>query len=85
MAANFNIGDLVRFKPIKHANKVFQDLSDAESLVLVTDTLKSDTGYSEKFFYGMLLSSGVIHLWNNDQFYLVSTKDDKKNFEQKLA
>ena len=51
MAVSFNIGDLVRFKPIKHANKVFQDLSEAESLVLVTDTLK-DQSYSNKFFYG---------------------------------
>ena len=82
MAVSFNIGDLVRFKPIKHANKVFQDLSEAESLVLVTDTLK-DQGYSNKFFYGMLLSTGVIHLWNNEQFYLASAKGNKKNFDQK--
>mgnify|MGYP001382192912 CR=1 FL=1 len=85
METSFNIGDLVRFKPTEYTNKVFQDLSDAESLVLVTDTLKNNTGYSKKFFYGMLLSTGVIHLWNNDQFYLVSTKNDKKNFERKLA
>ena len=83
MAANFNIGDLVRFKPTEYTNKVFQDLSDAESLVLVTDNFKNNTGYSKKFFYGMLLSTGVIHLWNNDQFYLASTKENKKNFDQK--
>ena len=82
MAVSFNIGDLVRFKPIKHANKVFQDLSEAESLVLVTDTLK-DQSYSNKFFYGMLLSTGVIHLWNNEQFYLASAKGNKKNFDRK--
>ena len=79
MAANFNIGDLVRFKPTEYTNKVFQDLSDAESLVLVTDNLSS----SKSFFYGMLLSTGIIHLWNGEQFYLVAAKSNKKNFEQK--
>ena len=85
MEANFNIGDLVRFKPTEYTNKVFQDLSDAESLVLVTDNLKNNTGYSKKFFYGMLLSTGIVHLWNVEQFDLVAAKSNKKNFEQKLA
>ena len=79
MEASFNIGDLVRFKPTEYTNKVFQDLSDAESLVLVTDNLPS----SKNFFYGMLLSTGIIHLWNGEQFYLVSAKRNKKKFRAK--
>ena len=85
METSFDIGDLVRFKPTEYTNKVFQDLSDAESLVLVTDNLKNNTGYSKKFFYGMLLSTGIVHLWNGEQFYLVAAKSNKKNFDQKLV
>ncbi len=81
METSFDIGDLVRFKPTEYTNKVFQDLSDAESLVLVTNNLPS----SKNFFYGMLLSTGIIHLWNGEQFYLVAAKSNKKNFDQKLV
>ena len=85
MVTDFNIGDLVRFKPTEYTNKVFQDLSDAESLVLVTDNLKNNTGYSKKFFYGMLLSTGVVHLWNIEQFYLVSHGSGEKKLAKNFG
>jgi len=69
---NFKVGDLVRMEPVSEA---FAALPAANSLVIVTNELPSST----RFFYGRVCSTGDEHLWNCDQFCLLS-RAGEKNF-----
>jgi len=70
MKTVFSPGDLLRFKEdsywrTERAN--FVDPASVASLVLVTDSIES----SNRFFYGLVCSTGETHLWSHDQFDLV--------------
>ena len=68
----FKVGDLVQMQPV---SEVFAALPASAGLVIVTNELPS----SSRFFYGQLCSTGEEHLWNCDQFDLLSPAG-KKNF-----
>lgn len=70
MAADFKVGDLVKFK--EHS-EVFAALPATSGLVLVTKDLPS----SSQFFYGQLCATGEEHLWGYDQFCLLSPTGEK--------
>ena len=60
----FEVGDLLRPKP----SSFMKTDTLSEDLVLVSDSLSS----SNRFFYGIVCSTGEQHLWSYDQFYLLS-------------
>ena len=70
MLTDFDVGDLLRFKPASRVNCALTDrpLLGTDGLILVVDTV----GGSKKHFYGYACSTGEKHLWSYDQFYLVS-------------
>ena len=70
MVTDFDVGDLLRFKPASRVNCALTDkpLLGTDGLILVVDTV----GGSKKHFYGYVCSTGEKHLWSYDQFYLVS-------------
>ena len=67
MKTDFELGDLVKFKP-GSARSSLQRLEGTDSLVVVTRLLPA----SKKFFYGRVCSTWEEHLWCYDQFYLLS-------------
>ena len=70
MKTVFEAGDLVRLKKdswwVKRS-QTFREMIADDSLVLVTD----DIVKSQRFFYGLICSTGETRLWTHDQFDLV--------------
>jgi hypothetical protein len=64
MNKDFELGDLVKFKP---ASSSFRDPKGLNSLVVVTRLLPA----SKKFFYGRVCSTWEEHLWSYDQFLMI--------------
>jgi hypothetical protein len=74
MKTVFEVGDLLKFKEDSYwrsGRASFADPRNVASLVLVTDSIES----SNRFFYGLVCSTGETHLWSHDQFYMVSAAD----------
>ena len=70
MKTVFKVGDLVKFKESswwRTDRASFVDPRNVASLGLVTDSIES----SNRFFYGLVCSTGETHLWSHDQFDLV--------------
>ena len=67
MKTDFELGDLVKFKP-GNSSSSLRRLEGTDSLVVVTRLLPA----SKKFFYGRVCSTWEEHLWSYDQFYLLS-------------
>ena len=66
MKREFDVGDLLKFKP---ASEVFAALPATAGLVLVTKKVPG----SSRFFYGRVCyDQKEDHLWSYDQFFLVS-------------
>ena len=65
MKTDFEVGDLLQFKP---ASEVFEALPASASLVLMTSKVPG----SARFFYGRQMNANEDHLWSYDQFLLVS-------------
>ncbi len=63
----FELGDLLRFKPGNHSSPS-PGIDGTASLVVVTRLLPA----SRRFFYGRACSTWEEHLWNCNQFDLVS-------------
>ena len=71
MKTDFEVGDLLKFKPASQVNCALTDkpLMGTGGLVLV---IKKIAG-SKKHFYGYACSTGEKHLWSYDQFYLLQS------------
>ena len=65
MKTDFELGDLVKFKK---GSSTFRELEGSASLVVVTRLLPA----SKRFFYGRVCSTWEEHLWNYNQFDLLS-------------
>ena len=79
---DFEVGDLLKFKPASRVNCALTDkpLMGTDGLVLVMEKLEKPGGRTSKHFYGYACSTGEKHLWSYDQFYLVQKADNGKNF-----
>ena len=64
MKTDFELGDLVKFKP---ASSSLRRPKGLNNLVVVTRLLPA----SKKFFYGRVCSTWEEYLWSYDQFYLL--------------
>ena len=70
MKTDFEVGDLLRFKPASRVNCALTDkpLMGTDGLVLMVESVAG----SKKVFYGYACSTGKKHLWKYDQFDLLS-------------
>jgi len=69
MKTDFEVGDLLKFKPASRVNCALTDkpLMGTGGLILVVEKVAG----SKKHFYGYVCSTGEKHLWSYDQFYLL--------------
>ena len=73
MNTDFELGDLVKFKP---SSSPFRNPEGLYSLVVVTRLLPA----SKRFFYGRACATWEEHLWSYDQFYMLQKAGNGKNF-----